>query len=126
MIWIAPTEKDTDNAALEIESISPWLRGTSYPGLTERDVPTPTGLRLTGRAKGHNPFKVEDVGCTVSQGSPCRATLGWSTESLWDSRMPARRAHDLEQRPIQNLRRTRDLLLPRLLAGQVELKTEGA
>jgi len=27
---------------------------------------------------------------------------------------------------IQNLRRTRDLLLPRLLSGQVELKTEGA
>ena len=25
---------------------------------------------------------------------------------------------------IQNLRRTRDLLLPRLLSGQVELKTE--
>ena len=27
------------------------------------------------------------------------------------------------QRQIQNLRRTRDLLLPRLLSGQVELKT---
>ena len=27
------------------------------------------------------------------------------------------------QRLIQNLRRTRDLLLPRLLSGQVELKT---
>ena len=27
---------------------------------------------------------------------------------------------------LQNLRRTRDLLLPRLLSGQVELKTEGA
>jgi type I restriction enzyme S subunit len=26
-------------------------------------------------------------------------------------------------RKIQNLRRTRDLLLPRLLSGQVELKT---
>jgi type I restriction enzyme S subunit len=30
------------------------------------------------------------------------------------------------QRRIQNLRRTRDLLLPRLLSGQVELKTEEA
>jgi type I restriction enzyme S subunit len=29
-------------------------------------------------------------------------------------------------RQIQNLRRTRDLLLPRLLSGQVELKTEAA
>ena len=30
------------------------------------------------------------------------------------------------QRQIQNFRRTRDLLLPRLLSGQVELKTEAA
>ena len=30
------------------------------------------------------------------------------------------------QRQIQNLRRTRDLLLPRLLSGQVDLKTEAA
>jgi type I restriction enzyme S subunit len=30
------------------------------------------------------------------------------------------------QRQIQNLRRTRDLLLPRLLSGQVELKTQAA
>jgi hypothetical protein len=30
------------------------------------------------------------------------------------------------QRQIQNLRRTRDLLLPRLLSEQVELKTEAA
>ena len=27
-------------------------------------------------------------------------------------------------RPIQNLRQERDLLLPRLLSGQVQLKTE--
>jgi type I restriction enzyme S subunit len=27
---------------------------------------------------------------------------------------------------VQNLRRTRDLLLPRLLSGQMELKTEAA
>ena len=30
------------------------------------------------------------------------------------------------QNQIANLRRTRDLLLPRLLSGQVELKTEAA
>lgn len=30
------------------------------------------------------------------------------------------------QRQIQNLRRTRDQLLPRLLSGRVELKTEAA
>jgi hypothetical protein len=30
------------------------------------------------------------------------------------------------QRQTQNLRQTRDLLLPHLLSGQVELKTEAA
>jgi type I restriction enzyme S subunit len=34
----------------------------------------------------------------------------------------AEQIHTL-QRQIQNLRQTRDLLLPRLLSGQVELKT---
>ncbi len=33
---------------------------------------------------------------------------------------------DVLSSQIQNLRRTRDLLLPRLLSGQVELKTEAA
>ena len=33
---------------------------------------------------------------------------------------------DLLFRQIQNLRRTRDLLLPRLLSGQVELETQAA
>ncbi|MBI4324130.1 MAG: restriction endonuclease subunit S [Chloroflexi bacterium] len=37
----------------------------------------------------------------------------------------AEQIHALHRR-IQNLRRTRDLLLPRLLSGQVELKTEAA
>lgn len=36
---------------------------------------------------------------------------------------PMIRKSQLLQRQIQNLRRTRDLLLPRLLSGQVELKT---
>ncbi len=43
-----------------------------------------------------------------------------------DATIPiAEQIHAL-QRQIQNLRRTRDLLLPRLLSGQVELKTEDA
>jgi hypothetical protein len=33
----------------------------------------------------------------------------------------AQRARDLEQTTADNLRRTRDMLLPRLLSGQVEL-----
>ena len=84
-----------------IESISPGLRGTSYPGWMKIENPTPTGLRQAGRARGHNPFRVGDVCFTDSQGSPCRATLGWMTESLWDSRTdaplpstPGRRAGD--------------------------------
>ena len=39
---------------------------------------------------------------------------------------PMIRKSQILQRQIQNLRRTRDLLLPRLLSGQVELKTEAA
>ena len=43
-----------------------------------------------------------------------------------DATIPmAEQIHTL-QRQIQNLRRTRDLLLPRLLSGQVELKTQAA
>jgi type I restriction enzyme S subunit len=43
-----------------------------------------------------------------------------------DATIPmAEQIHALRRR-IQNLRRTRDLLLPRLLSGQVELKTEAA
>ena len=32
------------------------------------------------------------------------------------------RSTDLQENKIQNLRRTRDLLLPRLLSGQLELE----
>jgi hypothetical protein len=40
--------------------------------------------------------------------------------------LDATSARASEQDYIQNLRWTRDLLLPRLLSGQVELKTEPA
>ena len=80
-----------------IESLSPGLRGTSYPGWTIIENTTPTGLRQTNHALGCNPFRVEDVCFTVSQGSSSLATLGWMTESLWDSQMDAPQARDLEQ-----------------------------
>jgi len=71
-----------------IGSISPGLRGTSYPGWTVSSATTPTGLQQRRCADGHNPFRVEDVCFTASQGSLAdSATLGWMTESLWDSRM---------------------------------------
>ena len=91
-----------------IESISPGLRGTSYPGWTVIADTTPTGLRHVRRAEGHNPFRVEHsrvehIWFTVSQGSSCLATLGWRTESLWDSRTEAPLARDLEQTSAGNV-----------------------
>ena len=80
-----------------IVSQSPGLRGTSYPGLTIIADTTPTGLRQIGCARGRNPFRVEDIWFTISQGSSCLATLGWRTESRWDSRTDAPQARDLEQ-----------------------------
>jgi hypothetical protein len=46
---------------------------------------------------GYNPFRVDDIRFTISQGSSSLATLGYMMESLWDSPMGARQAHDLEQ-----------------------------
>jgi type I restriction enzyme S subunit len=40
--------------------------------------------------------------------------------------LPMAEAHEAPMAKIENLRRTRDLLLPRLLSGQVELETEVA
>ena len=80
-----------------IVSQSPGLRGTSYPGWTKIEITTPTGLWQTGHARGRNPFRVEDVCFTVSQGSSCLATLGWMMESRWDSRTDAPPVRDLEQ-----------------------------
>jgi hypothetical protein len=46
---------------------------------------------------GCNPFRVEDVCFTISQGSSSLATLGYMLESLWDSPTDAKRVRDLEQ-----------------------------
>ena len=73
-----------------IASISPGLRGTSYPGWTVILASTPTGLQQGRCAERHNPVRVEDICFTVPQGSLAdSATLGWTTESRWDSRMVA-------------------------------------
>jgi len=65
-----------------IESISPGLRDTSYPGWAKIKNTTPTGLHQAGRGRRCNPFRVEDVCFTVSQGSSCLATLGWMIQSF--------------------------------------------
>jgi hypothetical protein len=81
-----------------IASNSPGLERSDYPGWPFISVPTPTGLRQMGRGRGHNPFRVGDVCFTLTRGSPCRATLGWRTESRWDSA-----ARDLEQTIARNV-----------------------
>jgi hypothetical protein len=68
-----------------IESISPGLARSGYPGWTKRCDTTPTGLHRARHVRRRNPFRVDDVCATVSQGSPGRATLGWMTEARWDS-----------------------------------------
>ncbi|MEO7299324.1 MAG: RhuM family protein [Verrucomicrobiota bacterium] len=68
-----------------IESISPGLARSDYPGWTKMCDTTPTGLHRARHARRCNPFRVGDISFTISQGSPCRATLGWMMESRWDS-----------------------------------------
>jgi hypothetical protein len=90
MIWIAPSEKDTDKAALEkrLWDAADQAVPASHPAKTEDNVPRLDGfLDLIFLRFAEVRFA---------------AQLGYS-------------------RKIQNLRRTRDLLLPRLLSGQVEL-----
>ena len=67
----------------------PWVNG-------KRNFQPQRGCILFA-PMGCNPFRVEDVWFTISQGSSFLATLGWRTESLWDSPMGARQARDLEQ-----------------------------
>ena len=45
---------------------------------------------------------------------------------VWNGPLALRLVARFRPRQIQNLRRTRDLLLPRLLSGQVELETKVA
>jgi hypothetical protein len=60
-------------------------------------------LHQGGRPKRCNPFRVEDVCITISQGSSFLAILGWMIESLRDSRAGATRARDLEQTIAANV-----------------------
>jgi hypothetical protein len=75
MIWIAPSEKDTDNAALEKRL---WDAADQF-----------------------------------------RANSGLKSQARFTDIIAQHQAIIFQ---IQNHRRTRDLLLPRLLSGQVELK----
>ena len=68
-----------------IESTSPGLERSDYPGWQKTSDPTLKGLHQTRAPRGYNPFRVGDLCGTASQGSSCLATLGWMMESRWDS-----------------------------------------
>ena len=71
-----------------IASVSPGLRGTSYPGSVPSDQSTLKGLKHRHRWEqilAATPVGLVRAG-TFSQGSSCLATLGFGPESLWDSR----------------------------------------
>jgi hypothetical protein len=61
-----------------------WREATTL-GQRSHEFTTPTGLRLFRSPNGRNPVGVENILTSYSQGSSFLATLGWRTESLWDS-----------------------------------------
>ena len=92
-----------------IMSVSPRLRRTSYLGSRlgkefNRNAVAANSSR-DGRNKWRNRVAVGDVCWTITQGSAFRATLGFETESRWDSSFNQRgglgKAHQLfgEQLP---------------------------
>ncbi|MEO8427795.1 MAG: hypothetical protein ABI651_11860 [Verrucomicrobiota bacterium] len=74
------------NGVLSFSPAAP--RGATH-GLRSRliEPQRDSGLRVVWRSRSgcQNPFRVQDFLCAVSQGSSFLATLGWRTESLWDS-----------------------------------------
>jgi hypothetical protein len=72
-------------------SVSPGLRGTSYPGFPACEGTNPERVASCrpatrfGAGPRYNPFRVEGVLLPGTQGSSFLATLGWTMESRWDS-----------------------------------------
>ena len=65
----------------------------------EAIIPTPTGLHQTNDARRCNPFRVDEIYGTVTQGSLAdSAPLGGRTESRWNSA-----ARDFEQTIARNV-----------------------
>jgi len=105
MIWIAPSEKDTGTAALEKR-----LRDAA-----EQAVPA-----LSSRLKSQEYFApvlgLIFLRFTEVRFAAQRAKLGNTSASSRPRSPVAKQIHTL-QRQIHCFRRTRDLLLPRLLSG---------
>jgi type I restriction-modification system DNA methylase subunit len=112
MIRSTPSEKDTGNGALEKRLWDAADQFRANSGIKSKEYSAPVlGLIF---------LRFAEVRFATR-----RAKLEKSaTSSRRESRL-TEQVHTLE-RQSQNLRRTRDLLLPRLLSGQVELKTEAA
>src|SRR5688572_18002169 len=67
-----------------IASSSPGLRGTSYPGKEEKIFANPEGV-VPDWVEAETLSGLITICCLLSQGSSFLATLGFETESPWDS-----------------------------------------
>jgi len=81
--WVLPGVADRNPEG--IVSTSPGLSRSAYPGNKRSNATTPMGLRRGHRREGRNPVGVETLLRALTQGSACRATLDWRTESRWNS-----------------------------------------
>src|SRR6266511_4725115 len=64
---------------------SPGLARSAYPGNATSQVTTPKGLRPGSERSIRNPFEVGTCFASNPQGSSFLATLGFVSESRWDS-----------------------------------------
>ena len=82
----------------------PEERGPTLGNESPIDSSTPTGLWRVAVMRGGmtQPRWGCDRLAPKTQGSSCLATLGWRTESRWDSRTDAPQARDLEQTIVGN------------------------
>jgi restriction endonuclease S subunit len=110
MQWIAPSKKGTDNAALEKRLWDAADQFRANSGLKSQEYSAPV-LGLIPRVILKDLKRFELLLPSKEVQTAWAKIAEPMTEQIW-------RLID----KIQNLRRTRDLLLPRLLSGQVNLK----
>jgi type I restriction enzyme M protein len=113
MHWIAPSEKDADNAALEkrLWATADQLRANS--GLKSQEYSAPVlGLIFLRFADVSFLVQFDKLGKAASRGKRVDEPAAYHADGLlYLSAL---------QRQIPNFRLNRDLLLPRLLSGQIE------
>jgi hypothetical protein len=149
MQWIAPSEKNADNAALEkrLWDAADQLRANSELKSQEYSAPVfgLTFLRFAEVRFTARPAGLEKAGTPGGKlGQLSNGVAQQNVSPVLASKMEfARRPRELRQRfaalaepmircmaqlyyQFQNLRRTRDLPLPRLLSGQVKLNMKAA